>query len=68
MCVLDNPASVSFSTERIAEIYYYIMDKHGVIYGRSTSKTRLQEKMKNNFTEAVVRKLGIEIVEVYDSI
>lgn len=28
------------------EIYYYIMDKHGVIYGRSTSKTRLQEKMK----------------------
>ncbi len=35
------------------EIYYYIMDKHGVIYGRSTSKTRLQEKMKNNFTEAV---------------
>ena len=50
------------------EIYYYIMDKQGVIYGRSTSKTRLQEKMKTNFTEAVIRKLGIEIVEVYDSI
>ena len=50
------------------EIYYYIMDKHRVIYGRSISKTRLQEKMKNNFTEAVIRKLGIEIVEVYDSI
>lgn len=48
--------------------YYYIMDKHGVIYGRSDSKTRLQEKMKNNFTETVIRKLGIEIVEVYDSI
>lgn len=47
---------------------YYIADKHGVIYGRSTSKAWLQEKMKNNFTEAVIRKLGIEIVEVYDSI
>ena len=23
---------------------------------------------RNNFTEAVIRKLGIEIVEVYDSI
>ena len=49
-------------------IYYYIMDKHGVIYGRSTSKTRLQEKMKNNFTEAVIKDLGIEIVEVYNII
>ena len=37
-------------------VIYYIIDKHGVIYGRSTSKTRLQEKMKNNFTEAVIRK------------
>ena len=50
------------------EIYYYIMDKHGVIYGRSTSKTRLQEKMKTSFTEAVIKDLGIEIVEVYDII
>lgn len=50
------------------EIYYYIMDKHGVIYGRSTSKAWLQEKMKSNFTEAVVQELGIEIVEMYDSI
>lgn len=50
------------------EIYYYIMDKHGVIYGRSTSKARLQEKMRSNFTEAVIQELGIEIVEVYDSI
>ena len=50
------------------EIYYYIMDKHGVIYGRSTSKVRLQERMKSNFTEAVIQELGIEIVEVYDSI
>ncbi len=49
-------------------VIYYIIDKHGVIYGRSTSKTRLQEKMKNNFTEAVIRKLGIKIVEMYDSI
>lgn len=49
-------------------IYYYIMDKHGVIYGRSISKTRLQEKIKNNFTEAVIKDLGIEIVEVYDII
>ena len=70
--LFDNPgtgeSSVFNLRLRIAEIYYYIMDKHGVIYGRSTSKTRLQEKMKNNFTEAVIRKLGIEIVEVYDSI
>jgi len=50
------------------EIYYYIMDKHGVIYGRSTSKVRLQERMKSNFTEAVIQELGIEIVEVYDSV
>lgn len=49
------------------EVYYYIMDKHGVIYGRSADKARLQEKMKNSFTEAVVRELGIEIVEVYDN-
>lgn len=49
-------------------VIYYIIDKHGVIYGRSTSKTRLQEKMKNNFTEADIRKLGIKIVEMYDSI
>lgn len=50
------------------EMYYYIMDKHGVIYGRSTSKTRLQEKMKTNFTKAVIKDLGIEIVEVFDSV
>ena len=50
------------------EIYYYIMDKRGVIYGRSTSKTRLQEKMKTSFTEAVIENLGIEIVEVFDSV
>ena len=50
------------------EICYYIMDKHGVIYGRSTSNTRLQEKMNNIFSEAVIKDLGIEIVEVYDII
>ncbi len=36
------------------EIYYYIMNKHGAIYGRSTSKTRLQKKIKNSFTETVM--------------
>lgn len=50
------------------KIYYCIMDKHGVIYGRSKSETRLQEKMKTNFTEAVIKDLGIEIVEVFDSV
>lgn len=50
------------------KIYYYIMDKHGVIYGRSDSEIRLREKMKANFTKAIINDLGIEIVEVYDSI
>lgn len=50
------------------KIYYYIMDKHGVIYGRSENKVRVQEKMKTNFSEAVIKDLGIEIVEVFDNI
>lgn len=50
------------------KIYYCIMDKYGVTYGRSKSETRLQEKMKTNFTEAVIKDLGIEIVEVFDSV
>ena len=50
------------------KIYYCIMDKYGVTYGRSKNETRLQEKMKTNFTEAVIKDLGIKIVEVFDSV
>lgn len=50
------------------KIYYYIMDKHGVIYGRSKDKLRLQEKVETNFTKNIIKDLGIEIVEVIDSV
>ena len=50
------------------KIYYYIMDKHGVIYGRSVDEQRLQNKMESNFSEKIRDELGLTIKEMFDGV